>query len=140
MLCNRWRIAASEAALPKGMFIQWRLPPPETVDYKPFSEIVPAAEGSSNQTGYTKVVLTWVNMTRIELAILRRKVDSLGRNTRLFMTVDKNIGTKPSEEWTDISGYPQLSYPTRDAAGRSTTGVYPVQLILNNVTDLGDAY
>lgn len=140
MPCNRWRIAATEVGLDRGMFISHNLPMPETVAFQDWSEQLASAEGATNRAGYVRCVLTWVNVTRPQLFKFRRIVTGLGRNVRLFMTVDRNNGTKGSEEWIDVSGYPILSDPVADAVGRKTRQSYNITLSLNNVTIIGDAY
>lgn len=140
MPCNRWRIAATEVGLDRGMFISHNLPMPETIDFKSYSEQLDSAEGAKNKAGYVRVVMSWAKITRPQLFKFRRIVTGLGRNVRLFMTVDRNSGTKGSEEWVDISGYPDLLEPPADAVGRKTRQSYDITLSLNNVTIIGDAY
>ena len=140
MTCNRWRIAVTELGLDRGMFISLNLPMPETIAFQDFSEQLPSSEGATNRAGYTRCVLTWARITRPQLFKLRRIITSLSRNTRLFMTVDRNNGTKGSEEWIDISGYPFMAEPSADAVGRKSRQSYDITLTLNNVTIIGDAY
>lgn len=139
-MCNLWRIASAESGLPKGMFIQHKLPMPETVAFQDWTQLVPSAEGSTNKAGYGRCTLTWANITRPQLFKLRRIVDGLSRNTRLWMTVDRNNGTKGSQEWINVSGYPVLSDPQAEAVGRASAQSYNITLTLNNVTVIGDAY
>lgn len=140
MACNRWRIAATEVGLDRGLFISHRLPMPETIAFQDWSEELASAEGATNRAGYVRCVMAWTRITRPQLFKFRRIVTSLGRNVPLFMTVDRNNGTKGSEEWIDISGYPLLSDPPADAVARKTRQSYDVTLTLNNITIIGDAY
>ena len=140
MACNRWRIAVSFVGLPRGLFLPNRLPMPETFNLTPFSELIPSSEGATNESGYVKCVITWTNMPRGQLFFFRNLTDNMANHTRLYMTVDRNNGTRGVEEWVDISGYPTLSYPTAEAVGRRDKQAYNVTLSLNNVIIIGSAY
>ncbi len=140
MTCNRWRIATTEPGLDRGLFISHNLPMPETIAFQDWSEQLASAEGSTNRAGYYRCVMTWAKITRPQLFKLRRIVTGLSRNTRLFMTIDRNNATKGSEEWIDISGYPLMSDAIADAVGRKTRQSYDITLTLNNITVIGDAY
>lgn len=140
MACNKWRIATSLGGLPRGLFVSHRIPMPETVAFQDWTERIASSEGSVNQSGYTTCVLAWAKIPRPYLLILRRIIKGLARNTQLFMTIDRNNGTKGSPEWINISGYATISDPPADAVGRKNRQSYDITISLNNVTIIGDAY
>ena len=102
----QWRISSSEAGLAFGQFAAIDIPIPDLFDYRPNSLAATVGDGSQRMYGYTKAILFWDSLSQRHYRHIRQFTDQ--QKSPIFMTIDRENGSKSSPYFIDISGFPHI--------------------------------
>lgn len=98
-----WRIATTENGLARNHFFTLGLPPPDTVNFKSFTELLPQSQGDQTQQGYINCTLLWDVLTAQQGQTLKRIVDAARTAGTCWATVDRSTGSGLND-FIDVSG------------------------------------
>lgn len=131
-----WRLSAT-STLTRKHFFALGLPPVNTPDYKPFSQLVPQSQGGQARQGYINIKMLWDSLDFFQLRTLNRIVEAAITAGTIYATVDKADATGFINSFVDISGVPSpLEFqPIANARGVVYQNVI---LTINNVTVTSD--
>lgn len=132
-----WRLSATSGGLNHGHLFARKLPPPNTVDYKAYSEIVPQSQGGQARQGYDNLSLLWDFLDFSQLKALSDIVEAGLTAGIIYITFDRADGTKLLNDFVDGNGVPwPLEFqPVSNGRG---VGVQNVKLTVNNLSVTGD--
>lgn len=135
----KWRLATTEAGLPKGSLIPRGVPAPVQAPYRDFTTRVSRGPGGIAKHGYKNDELLWTRMSLLQRDVIKGLVDAVGFGL-IYATVLPTEGTY-SGQWIDVSAYPSLEdqgpeSPQSRVNGTVTLFISNVVLRLNNITVL----
>lgn len=134
-----FRISAT-SDLSKGWFIALQIPPPNVVDYQPFTEYVPEALGGESQQGYSYVTFVWNTLQPKQANRLKGFIATVlaTPGNVLYLTIPRTDASSCSDwDWIDVSGIPIMPRwnTPQDARRLIYTGV---EFKVNNLTIVND--
>jgi hypothetical protein len=132
-----WRLATSSGGLAKGNFFVLGLPPPNTPNYQPYTQIFPQSQGGQTQQGYENLAVLWDDMDYIALKALSDIVDAALTAGTIYITFDRAHGIKLANDFVDASGKPGILEFQPISNGRGVVAANVV-LRVNNLTILND--
>lgn len=133
-----WRLATTSGGLARGNFFARKLPPPNTVQYKAYSELLPQGQGGQTRQGYTILELLWDFLDYVQLRALTEIIEaSIAAGGTIYVTFDRNDGTKLLNDFVDGNGqvFPLEFQAVSNGRG---VGVMNVKLTVNNITITAD--
>lgn len=132
-----WRISSTSGGLNHGHFFARKLPPPSTVDYKPYSQLVPQSQGGQTRQGYDILTMLWDFLDYSQLRTLTEIIEAGIVAGILYITFDRADGTKLLNDFVDATGicWPLEFQPVSNGRG---VGVQNVKLTVNNLTITND--
>jgi len=128
-----WRIASSSAGLARGNFFALGLPPPNTTNYRSYTERVPQSQGGIARQGYINISILWDVLDFEQLKTLNRIVEAAITAGIGYASVARDDGSKLLNDFVDVSGiFQPLDYqPVSNGRG---TVYQSVTLIMTNLT------
>lgn len=128
-----WRIATSEADLEFGAnFFIRGIPIPDNLVFTEFVVQEEAGLGGLHNHGYSRVVLTWLNLKQKEIGAI---VDFTTSNP-VYATVPNNTHSSRAYNWVDIQAVPVIRNQTGFKNGSRGMAIDAFELTFNDVVIL----
>lgn len=127
-----WRLSAT-STLTRKHFFALGLPPPNTPDYKAYSQLVPQSQGGQSRQGYINIRILWDALDFLQLRTLTRITEAAITAGAIYATVPKDNGSGLINAFIDIHG---IALPLEFQQIPNARGVVyqNVTLTINNIT------
>lgn len=128
-----WRISSSSSGLARGHLFALGLPPPNTVNYRSYSERLPQGQGGQTRQGYINISILWDALDFEQFRTLNRIVEAGITGGIIYATVPRDDGSRLLNDFVDVSGiaHPLDYQPISNAMG---VVMQSVTLVINNLT------
>lgn len=128
-----WRIASTSGGLNHGHFFALGLPPPNTTNYRSYTERVPQSQGGIARQGYINISILWDVLDFEQLKTLNRVVEASITGGIIYASIARDDGSKLLNDFVDCTGVAQpLDYqPVSNGRG---TVYQSVTLVITNIT------
>ena len=104
-----WRIASTEAGLQKGNFFVWKIPPPDSFEFKDYSTKMPQSQGGQSRHGFPNITILWTSMAPLQSQALRFLIqEGLDDAGFVYLTIDRSNGTSSGRDWIDVRVRPEM--------------------------------